>query len=74
MKTGRRFFLSGIAATLAGTRGPAGRRSRASAMDHPPQIPQIPDASNSAGRMTLRLLPASDPKLLLKEDQKTIEA
>jgi hypothetical protein len=68
MKTGRRFFLSGIAATLAGTRAllAAGQGQRR-------QIPSpIPDASSSAGGDDVPLPPRADPKTQLKEDQKAL--
>lgn len=71
MRTGRRFFLSGIAATLAGTRallaGSQGQRR-----DNSSHIPQIPDASSSNGADDLPLPPRADPKEQLKEDQKTL--
>jgi hypothetical protein len=71
MNTGRRFFLSAIAATLAETRallaGGQGQRR-----ETPSQIPQIPDASGSNGAGDTPLPPRSDPKARLKEDQKTL--
>jgi hypothetical protein len=71
MRTGRRFFLSGIAATLAGTRallaGTQGQRH-----DNSSHIPQIPDASDSSGADDVPLPPRSDPKVQLKEDQKAL--
>jgi len=71
MKTGRRFFLSGIAATLAGTRallaGGQGQRR-----DGSPRNSQIPDASNSGAAEDTPLPPRADPKALLKEDQKAL--
>jgi hypothetical protein len=71
MKTGRRFFLSGIAATLAGIRamraGDQGQRH-----DNPSRIPQIPDASSSSGADETPLPPRADPKARLKEDQKAL--
>jgi hypothetical protein len=69
MKTGRRFFLSGIAATLAGTQvllADVQRRQSSS------QIPQIPDASGSSGGAETPLPPRADPKTQLKEEQKTL--
>jgi hypothetical protein len=74
MKTGRRFFLSAFAATLAGTRGllaaaPGQRHDNPSQL---PQIPTIPDASNSGRRVDMPLPPRADPKVQLKEDQKTL--
>lgn len=71
MKTGRRFFLSGIAATLAGTQ-------TLSAIDQgqrqglPSPIPPIPDASGSNGADDVPLPPRADPKVQLKEDQKAL--
>jgi hypothetical protein len=71
MKTGRRFFLSGIAATLAGTRallaGGQGQRH-----ENPSHIPQIPDASGSTGADDIPLPPRADPKVQLKEVQKAL--
>jgi hypothetical protein len=71
MKTGRRFFLSGVAATLAGTRallaGGQGQRH-----DNPSRVPQIPDASNSNGADDIPLPPRANPKVQLKEDQKEL--
>jgi len=71
MKTGRRFFLSGIAATLAGTRallaGGQGQRR-----EPPSHIPGVPDASGSTGVDDTPLPARSDPKVLLKEDQKAL--
>ena len=71
MKTGRRFFVSGIAVTLAGTRamlaGGQGQRHENSS-----HIPQIPDASGSTGADDIPLPPRADPKVHLKEDQKAL--
>lgn len=71
MKTGRRIFLSGIAATLAGTRamlvGAQGQGREPST-----RIPQIPDASNSTGADDTPLPPRADPRAHLKEDQKEL--
>jgi hypothetical protein len=71
MKTGRRSFLSGIAATLAGTSallaGGQGQRR-----ETPSHIPQLPDASGSTGADDTPLPPGADPKAHLKEDQKTL--
>ncbi len=71
MKTGRRFFLSGIAATLAGTRAllAGGQIQR---QGPPSQIPHIPDASGSNGANDVPLPPRADPKVQLKEDQKVL--
>jgi hypothetical protein len=71
MKTGRRFFLSGVAATLAGTRallaGGQGQRR-----ENPPRVPSIPDASGSTAPDDIPLPSRADPKVRLKEDQKTL--
>jgi hypothetical protein len=71
MKTGRRFFLSSVAATLAETRvllaGGPGQRH-----DNSTQIPQIPDASNSGAADDVPLPPRADPRTQLKEDQKEL--
>lgn len=69
MKTGRRFFLSGIAATLAGAKTllAAGQRH-----EPPARLPQIPDASGSPGPNDTPFPPAVDPKAHLKEDQKIL--
>jgi hypothetical protein len=72
MRTGRRFFLSGIAATLAGARAlPAGGQRNAPPSQIP-QVPQIPDISGSGRPDDMPLPPRADPKEQLKEDQKTI--
>ena len=71
MKTGRRFFVSGIAMTLAGTRallaGGQGQRH-----ENPSHIPQIPDASGSTGTDDIPLPARADPKVQLKEGQKEL--
>jgi hypothetical protein len=71
MKTGRRFFVSGIAMTLAGTRallaGGQGQRH-----ENPSHIPQIPDASGSTGTDDIPLPTRADPKVQLKEGQKEL--
>jgi len=71
MKTGRRFFISGVAATLAGTRallagGQMQQREPTS------RIPQVPDASSANGRDDAPLPPRADPKVKLKEGQKEL--
>jgi hypothetical protein len=71
MRTGRRFFLSGIAATLAGTRALLAG-SQAQRQDNPTHIPQIPDASNSNGVEDIPLPPRANPREQLKEDQKSL--
>jgi hypothetical protein len=72
MKTGRRSFLSGVAATLAGTRvllaGGQGQQGR-----YPRRIPDIPDASTSNGSGgDTPLPPRADPRVQLKEGQKEL--
>jgi hypothetical protein len=71
MKTGRRFFLSSVAATLAGTRGLLAA-STAQHHDNSAHIPQIPDASNSGATDDAPLPPRADPRTQLKEDQKEL--
>jgi len=70
MKTGRRFFLSGIVATLAGAGEvlAAGQRHG----NPGPPIFQIPDASGSVGGAETVQPPGADPKVQLKEDQKIL--
>lgn len=70
MKTGRRFFLSGFAAILAGMR-PLLAANQGQRHD-PPRIPQFPDASGSNGTEDTPLPPRADPKVQLKEDQKAL--
>ena len=70
MKTGRRFFLSSMAATLAGTSGLlAGAQRRG--IPSPP-FSQIPDASGSSRGDEVPQPPLSDPKTQLKEGQKIL--
>lgn len=70
METGRRFFLSSIAATLAGADGLLTADQRRGAQE--PPLTQIPDASQSGrGDETIQP-PRADPKVQLKEDQKAI--
>jgi hypothetical protein len=72
MKTGRRFFLSSVAAALAGTRVVlAGVQRRGGP---PPPLSQIPDASGqpTPGPNDIPSPPRPDPKAQLKEDQKVI--
>jgi hypothetical protein len=71
MKTGRRFFLSGVAATLAGTRALLAA-DQGQRRDNPSRVPQIPDASNSNGVDDVPLPPRADPKVQLKEGQKEL--
>lgn len=71
MKTGRRYFLSGFAATLAGTRallaGAQGQRQNGA-----PRTSHIPDASDTSGADDIPAPPRADPKVQLKEDQKAL--
>ena len=71
MKTGRRLFLSGIAATLAGTRALL-TAAQGQQRGVPPPIPQIPDASGSTGVENSPFPSRTDPRAHLKEDQKTL--
>lgn len=70
MKTGRRFFLSGIAATVASASEllAAGQRHGNAG----PPISQIPDASGSVAGADTAQPPRADPKVRLKEDQKIL--
>jgi hypothetical protein len=70
MKTGRRFFLSGVAATVAGA-GALLASTQGQRHELPSQLPPIPGA-NPGGPDDTPLPPRSDPKTLLKEDQKTL--
>jgi hypothetical protein len=72
MKTGRRFFLSGIAATLAGTRALFAGGQSQQRHENSSHIPQIPDASGSIGADDVPLPPRADPKTQLKEGQKEL--
>lgn len=70
MNTGRRTFLSGIAATLVAVRPafPAGQRN-----SNPPMHgPQIPDASGTSGVDNSPLASRVDPRRVLKEQQKEL--
>jgi hypothetical protein len=70
MKTGRRFFLSGIIAACAGAGELLGSTQRHGGPG--PPISQIPDASGArAGTETVQP-PRADPKVQLKEDQKIL--
>jgi len=69
METGRRFFLSSFAVALAGGRGIV----RGTQRQPPPNLPQVPDASDSGGRPDD--IPAAappDPKVQLRENQKNL--
>lgn len=69
MNTGRRFFLSGVATALAAARA---LLSGAQRQEPPPQFPQIPDASGRRPGDDVPLPPRADPKVQLKEDQRTL--
>lgn len=56
--------MAGARALWAGTQGQ--RR------DNPNRIPQIPDASDSNGEDDIPLPPRADPRVQLKEDQKSL--
>jgi hypothetical protein len=71
MKTGRRCFLSGITAVLAGTRALLAA-APVQHHDNSTHIPQIPDAANSSPTDDVPLPPRSDPRTQLKEDQKEL--
>ena len=70
MRTGRRTFISGAAATLVGTTGllagGQGQRRDSSRM------PQISDASGTGAADDMPLPPRADPKVMLKEEQKEL--
>lgn len=73
MRTGRRFFLSGVAAALAGVQALlAGDQGQGQQRNEPSRIPSIPDASSSNGTDDVPLPPRADPKVQLKEDQKAL--
>ncbi len=70
MKAERRLFLSGLAVALAGGKV---FLSAAQRQGPAPRLPQIPDASTSSGQPSdVPLPPRADPKVQLKEDQKTL--
>lgn len=69
MNTGRRVFLSGVAATLAGT---SALLARAQRRDPPSHVPIIPDASGSSSADDSLPSPHPDPKAVLKQDQKEL--
>src|ERR1700733_15796247 len=73
MKTGRRFFLSGVTAILAGIRPllVSGQAQRHEIPSPIPQNPQIPGAG-STGTEDYPMPPRSNPKTMLKEDQKAL--
>lgn len=69
MISGRRFFLSGVVAVIAGAPGFSQGSPR---HDSPSRIPQIPDAAGSSGADDIPLPPRADPKRQLKEEQKEL--
>jgi hypothetical protein len=71
MKTGRRFFLSGIVLALAGT-GTLISGGQGQGHDNRPPMTQVPDASNSGGVEDSPLPTRGDQKRLLKEQQKEL--
>ena len=71
MRTGRRFFLSGAAATLAGVRALLAA-DQGQPRREPSHIPPIPDASGSNEADDVPVPPRADPKVQLKEDQKAL--
>jgi hypothetical protein len=70
LETGRRFFLSSIAATLAGANGLLTADQRRGVQG--PPITQLPDASQSGRGDETVQPPRIDPKVQLKEDQKAL--
>jgi hypothetical protein len=70
LETRRRFFLSGIAATLAGANGLLMADQRPGVQG--PLGTQIPDASQSGRGEEAVQPPRRDPKVQLKEDQKAL--
>lgn len=71
MKTGRRLFLSGIAAAFAGTQALVIAAAQSQHDPHQP-ITQLPDASNSTGVETSPRTARAQQKALLKEQQKEL--
>jgi hypothetical protein len=71
METGRRFFLSGLSATLTSTLAAARPALAGEQGQRRPSTNHIPDASGS-GDMGTRLPPGLDPKAQLKESQKIL--
>jgi hypothetical protein len=71
LKTGRRHFLSGIAATLAGARALLADGQR---HGPPPPGNPIPDASGSTDGRDTPFPPLPDPKAQLKEEQKKLRS
>lgn len=71
MKTGRRTFLSGIAAVFAGTHALLIAADQ-SQHDPRPPVTQLPDASNSTGVETSPRTARAQQKALLKQQQKEL--
>jgi hypothetical protein len=71
MDTGRRLFLSGVAAVVAGTHALVIAAAQ-SQHDPRPPITQLPDASNSTGVETSPRTARAQQKALLKEQQKEL--
>jgi hypothetical protein len=70
MKTGRRFFLSGFAVTLAGAKALFAVPQRPGP---PSRIPRFPDGSNSGTQPgDIPTPPAANPRAQLKENQKKL--
>lgn len=73
MKTGRRLFLSGAAAMLAGTHSLLSKLSNAQRHDPGAPIPPFPGpAGPNAAPDDVPLPPRADPKTQLKEEQKEL--
>ena len=72
MKTGRRIFLSGAAAMLAGTHA---LLTNAQRHDQGAQMPPFPGPPGpNAAPDDVPLPPRADPKTQLKEEQKILDA
>ena len=71
MKTGRRLFLSSVAAALAGTQAVLAADQGRPPQPHPPGS-SIPDASGSGRTEDMPVPPMADPKAQLKEEQKIL--
>lgn len=72
MKTGRRLFLSGFAAALAGPRALLELDTAQGQQHDPSRLPQVPDAGDSSGTGDVPIPPRANPKTQLKEDQKAL--
>jgi hypothetical protein len=71
MKTERRLFLSGLAATLAGTKSLLAGAQTQQRHD-PGRVPSVPDASGANGDDEITPPPGASPKEQLKENQKIL--